>query len=532
MTRQMGLFDKPESFIYKASYNKNLPEKFQDNPLIEALPPLKSDTDLYSALFEPIKEPDLDAPPEVRAALMVDAVKNQFILFPGHFDLAKKIDLMLRSGYVDRDPSTKCRNKLLQSLYEQQQSGGASCSFTSNPKSASSFSILGLPGSGKTIGVERILGLNPQAVRHPVSNLIQIVYLKVECPHNSSLRTLCINFLREIDNVLGTTEADEIGYKEGESSLLEKMKNKVALYSIGILIIDEFQNLNSRKSNSSELFRFIVYLVNNLSLPVIFMGTPEASVILNSGMASARRTIGYGAVTWNPLALDYKNVQKLTDETQEYWTTFTEALWDNNWLVGQNPLTEELKDKWFELSQGVLDIAVKLYIGCQLKAISSGKEVITLALMEYVYKHEFTPVHNLLNTLQDNQASQMSNYPDLDTSSQNKHHFALPEDTYPLKLSSNLDSKKVEKLANIIIKARGITKSKAFEISESLCLEDRNASLEELAQIALKRLEKAKRKKFKKGSNIEDLASKEVHESLSKGVQSMFKFNNDKSAPT
>lgn len=525
---QLGLFDKPKPFIFTARYNKDLPANYLGNPLIEAMTPLKNDAQLFEALYEPIDELDLTASPEARANSLVESIRNQFVLFPSHFELAKKIDLLMRSGYVDRNPSKKDRNALLQEMYEQSQAGLKQVSFNKRAKGAESILITGYPGGGKSTAADRVLGLNLQVVKHHDLNLIQIMYLKIECPHDSLLKTLCANFMQALDDILGTDYARQIGRREDVGSLLRKMKNRVAQYNIGILIIDEFQNLNSRKNDSSELLRFIVSLVNTIQLPVIFMGTPDAGVMFENRLANARRAIGYGAINWNPLQLNFEHGVKPSAETNELWITFTDALFENCWLTKQTPLNDELRTVWFELSVGVIDIAVKLFIASQLIAISSGTECITIKLMKHVYKHEFKPVHELLDALRTNNVSKVNQYADLAMEKLDKHLFQLPKKIFPMNPNIMIDQVKVDKLASVLTNC-GIDEAKANEASATLCAQHPNTSLKELAGIAISTLPKVKKKNTKKNPDIDVISEKEVNDASVVDFQSLFDFDLSKS---
>ena len=520
---QLGLFDKPKPFIFTAIYNKNLPANFLGNPLIEAMTPLKNDAQLFEALFDPVDEPDLTAPPEVRANFLVESIKNQFILFPSHFELAKKIDLMMRSGFVNRNPSKKDRNSLLQELYAQSQVGGKPINFNSRAKGADSILVTGYPGGGKSTAAERILGLNLQVVEHKELNIIQVMYLIIECPHDSQLKTLCANFMQALDDALGTDYASQVGRREGVNSLLQQMKNLVAQYNVGILVIDEFQNLNSRKNDSSELLRFIVSLVNTIQLPVVFMGTPDAGTMFENRLASARRALGHGSIDWNPLRLDFESGVKPSAETHELWVTFTDALFENCWLTKQTPLHKDLRNIWFELSVGVIDIAVKLFIASQLIAMSSGKERITVGLMKHVYKHEFKPVHELLDALRANDISRLAKFDDLAMEKLDKHIFHMPEKVFPLRPETLVDKDKVEKLTRVL-KENGIDEQKAQEASVKLCTEHSNVSLKTLAEIAISTLPKVNKKRLKKNPGIDLLSEKEVNDAMTGKFQSLFDF--------
>lgn len=525
---QLGLFDKPKPFMFSAQYNKNLPASYLGNPLIEAMTPIKSNKELYDALYEPVAFPDLTAAPEVRANLMVESIKNQFVLFPAHFELAKKIDLMTRLGYLDRNPSKKDRNTLLQELYTQSQAGGRHVNFNTKVNGADSILVTGYPGGGKSTAAERILGLNLQVLKHESLNLIQVIYLKIECPHDSLLKTLCANFMQALDDALGTEYAAQIGRRDAPAALLQQMKNKVAQYNIGILIIDEFQNLNSRKNDSKELLSFIVSLINTLQLPVVFMGTPDAGEIFIKRLASARRAIGQGAINWNPLELNFDHGFKSSAETNDLWITFTDTLFKNCWLTKQTPIDDELRSVWFDLSVGVIDIAVKLFIVSQLIAISSDKECITVKLMKHVYKTEFKPVHDQLAALRTNNVSRIADFDDLAMKKLDKHLFQLPNAIFPLDTETPIDIAKVEKLTELLRK-NGVDDISANETSVNLCEQHKNKSLNKLAELAMSTLPKTKKKPIERPTITDPIFQNEVNEALVSNFQSLFNFDLNKS---
>ncbi|MFY0669878.1 MAG: AAA family ATPase [Alteromonas stellipolaris] len=521
---QLGLFDQPLPKILTAVYNKNLPAHYLGNPLIEAMTPIKTDQQLFDALYEDPSEPDLSAPAEIRMNSLVESIKNQFILFPSHFELAKKIDLMMRSGYVDRNPIRKDRTADLQELYKQAQTGNKQLSFSANPRRAESILITGAPGGGKSTAIERILGLNIQVVKHKSLNLTQVIYLKIECPHDSQLKTLCGNFMQGLDDVLGTNYAAQISGRESVNSLLQQMKNKVAQYNIGILIIDEFQNLNSKKSYSDILLRFIVSLVNTIGLPVVFMGTPDAAGMFEKRLASARRALGVGSMNWNPLQLDFGGSDTSSSVTRELWATFTDALFENCWLSKQTPLDEELQAVWFELSVGIIDIAIKLFVASQLLAISSEKECITVKLMKHVYEEDFKPVHDVLDALRTNNVSKLVQFYDISINKLDEHIFQMPEKIFPIHQDVMVDQVKVDKLSNMLVN-NGIDEMEANETSYNLCAEFPNLSVNELADKAISATPKVKRKLRKRNPEIDSISEKEVNEAMSSNIQSIFDFH-------
>ena len=62
--------------------------------------------------------------------------------------------------------------------------------------------------------MESILSLYPQVIRHAAYRgepmpLTQIVWLKLDCPHDSSRGELCYRFFKAVDDCVGTTYFDQ-----------------------------------------------------------------------------------------------------------------------------------------------------------------------------------------------------------------------------------------------------------------------------------------------------------------------------------
>lgn len=109
--------------------------------------------------------------------------------------LSERISLMIRGGYVGRNPNTGKLQQHLQNGYERLQTRDLNAKrFDETESTAHSMAIIGCSGSGKTTSLRRILGSYPQVIFHPALNRHQIVYLKIDCSHDGSLKELCLNF--------------------------------------------------------------------------------------------------------------------------------------------------------------------------------------------------------------------------------------------------------------------------------------------------------------------------------------------------
>lgn len=412
---------KAESHRVVAVYQTAKLSAYQGNPLIEALPPLNSFLNDSSALKGSLRctIEDIHLNGVERAHCICRIIDDFFQQLSQHIQLHERLSLMIRGGYVGRNPETGDWAKHIQNGYELVISGDLKAiKFTDVNSTAQSMTLIGCSGNGKTTAMKQLLSLYPQVIYHPDRNFEQVVYLKIDCSHDGSLKELCLNFFRAMDRALGTTNYQKqysTSKRPSIETLLAAMAQVANSHAVGVLIIDEIQHLSrSRSGGSEKMLNFFVTLVNTIGLPVILVGTPRAREIFEADMRSARRGSGLGAIFWDPM-----------EEGRE-WKALTDKLWSLQWLQKRDEvLSDEIRALWYDLSQGVLDIVVKLFVLCQLRAIATRVERITPKLMQQVYQDELKPVHPMLAALRSGDVEEMIKFSDLKLSDTDKKIMEL-----------------------------------------------------------------------------------------------------------
>lgn len=404
------------STMVKAVYREATIEKYKGNPFIEALPPPLSIEQIRKGLKGEVRfnHSDIFALGQDRAHLITSLLDDFFQPLPQHVQLSEKISLMIHQGYIGRNLCDGSLNSHMQNGYERIMQGDLSAfRFHHTKSTALSLSLIGCSGSGKTTTLNRILSTYPQVIFHESYNHTQVVYLKVDCPHDGSLKSLCINFFRALDQALNTDyETRYTRRRHGVETLLALMSQAATSHAIGVLVIDEIQHLSrSRSGGIEKMLSFFVTLVNTIGLPVIFVGTPKARPIFEMDLRSARRGAGFGALQWEPMK---KESDSNDGGKRTSWQAFTDTLWKYQWLQKREEnLSSEVRNCWFDLSQGVLDVVVKLFVLAQLRAIATGIERITSGLLQKVYEDELKPVHPMLAALRSNDPERIAEYSDL-----------------------------------------------------------------------------------------------------------------------
>ena len=157
-----------------ARYQEQQLPEYQDNPLISALPPipdLQEVVDLLQQLpgFEP-QEALLDG--RLRAHAIARLLHGFFQPLSHHLELESKISLMIRQGYIGRNPASGAWYAHLQNGYRRVEEEDLDAAvYQSVSSTANSLSLFGCSGCGKTRTLERILGMYPQALHHPDYNI-------------------------------------------------------------------------------------------------------------------------------------------------------------------------------------------------------------------------------------------------------------------------------------------------------------------------------------------------------------------------
>lgn len=384
--------------------------EYHGNPFIARLPPLANQRENHESLksFPGLETHELGLPPHIRTHCIARLAKC-FLPQARQVDLAGRFSLLLRQGYVGRNPLTHDYLRHVNNGVDRIEAGSLDAR-GSRPveNTATSFALLGCPGVGKTLAMQRVLAQYPQTIQHdePFS-LVQIVWLRLEAPALGSLRQLGLDFFQAVDQLVGTDYVKRYATRTTVEQMLLHMAHVAHLHALGVLVIDEIQNLRGAKVGAGDLMQFLVKLVNTIGLPVIPIGTMGALPILQASFSQARRSTGLGSLLWDRMAPD------------GVWDGFLKELWKYQWTHPATPLTPGLNAAMYDESQGVADLAVKLFMLVQLRLMAIAEvrpgqaETLTEELIRKVASEEFSIVAPMIDALRSNDAVKISKYNDL-----------------------------------------------------------------------------------------------------------------------
>lgn len=400
--------------VTKPNYIEQEVKEYEGNAFIEALPPICDNEDVSEGLlFYPlVSERELILKKNVRFHL-IRRLRNFNQPLPVHFDIERKISVLIRRGYLARNPTSKEFVGKLQALNEVREQKKSLDDEkvikelnTYIRSTADCISVIGISGIGKTTAIEKLLLMYPQVIYHQEyhGNLLtrtQIVWLKIDSPYDGSLKTLCKSFFKAIDDVLGDSNYFRKYQSETVSTMMIRMAYLSTLYSIGLLVIDEIQFLVKSKSESDQILNFLVTLTNTIGLPLILVGTFKAIKMLDKELKSARRVCSEAGIVWGRM------------ENDQGWEMFLESMWDHQYLKQKTPLSDELLEVMYDESQGITGIAVSLFILSQSRALFTKDEKITPELIRKTSKKDLFIIQKILKALREGDNEKLIQYEDV-----------------------------------------------------------------------------------------------------------------------
>lgn len=401
---QVSRLEKP---VVEAVYATQRLPRYIGNPLIEALPPALTEESCAEYLLDLPDFPDgcTEWPQHERLA-MIEQLSDFMCPLGRHIKFGLAIDSAIRNGYVARSPMTKEHNQLRQELYERGQKGapnyGDDSSMRRLVSTAVTTALLGLSGQGKTSMSKRIAGRYPSAIYHPKYGIYQVPIIHFDAPFKgASVKTLCCSILRALDEALPGTNYLATYAGPSSRTSTEKLQTTCAMlmhmHFVGLLVIDEIQFLIKAGSSNGDIMSALVSASNELGVPILFVGTPKASRILTLELHAARRSVGHGSSEWWSLN------RSESIENPDEWEDLLSTLWEYQYVKTYTPLTDEISTAIFELTQGIIDLTIKLFSAVQWTAILDRSETITLELIGDVWNNDFKAVHQWVAAIATNQ---------------------------------------------------------------------------------------------------------------------------------
>lgn len=243
-----------------------------------------------------------------------------------------------------------------------------------------SFTIIGESGIGKSSAVSRVVNILAESPVIEINNSKVIPCLQVQAPADSSIKGLLLEILRKADEVLETKYHENAIRSHSTTDMLIGTVSQVALNHIGLLIVDEIQNVVNSK-NGRNIVGALTQLINNSGVSIAMVGTPECTIFFEQAFMLARRSLG----------LKYKAME-YGDEFKNFCRIILQYCY-----VKEPPTINEAMLLWlYNHSQGNVSVVVSLIYDGQEMAILEGTERLDIATLTKAFDSRMTMLHDFL----------------------------------------------------------------------------------------------------------------------------------------
>ncbi len=245
-----------------------------------------------------------------------------------------------------------------------------------------SFTIIGESGIGKSSAVSRAVNILSESPILEAGSTVIIPCLQVQAPADSSVKGLLLEILRKTDELLRTKHYENAIRSHATTDMLIGIVSQVALNHIGLLIVDEIQNVVNSK-NGKVIVGTLTQLINNSGVSICMVGTPESTVFFDSAMMLARRSLGL-----NYTSMDYG------DEFRNFCKAMLLYCY-----VKEQPKVDEALFLWlYNHSKGNVSIVSGIIHDAQEIAILEGSEKLNISAFETAYERRLYMLHEYIDT--------------------------------------------------------------------------------------------------------------------------------------
>ena len=347
--------------------------------LIKELPTMKTGEELTKALevIPPYSEKVRNADATTRL-MALSEIYNVYIPSSMSHEIYSKLYLaMIRSL------QKKCSQQAILQRYENNSAilGREFCGIIG---SADSFTIIGEAGLGKTASIQHAVSLMTEnaiiTTENPHSKIIPT--LTVQCPFDSSVKGMLLEILRKTDEFIGSSYyANAVKSRTSTTDTLIGLVSTVALNHIGLLIVDEIQNVVNNKNNGKNLIGSLTQLINSSGVSICMVGVPSCVPFFQEAMHLARRSLG---LTCSKMYFD-ENFEKTC-----------RILFGYQYVKNKTELTPALLHWLYEHSAGNISVLVSLLHDAQEIAILNGTETLNIASLTEAYQQRLSFLHGFI----------------------------------------------------------------------------------------------------------------------------------------
>lgn len=350
------------------------------NDILKLIPEMKTGDALISALSVlPAYDENIRSQNEAVRLIALSDLYRLYIPSPMTTEIYSKLYLALLRSLQKKMTKTAViqQNQNYRAIQQQEYTGimGGSDSFT----------IIGNSGIGKSSAISRSLSLlQADGIIETEKPYVKIIpCVVVQCPFDSSVKGLLLEILRKVDEVLETDYYKNALKIRVTTDMLIGSVSQVAINHIGLLVVDEIQNVVNSKHGKS-LVGMLTQLINNSGISICMVGTPESSMFFEQAMQLARRSLG---LQYTSLPYD------------KHFYDFCCTLFSYQYTRHKAEITDAIINWLYEHSSGIVSVVVSLIHDAQEIAILNGKEILSIETLNEAYKKRLAMLHSYIEPI-------------------------------------------------------------------------------------------------------------------------------------
>lgn len=235
----------------------------------------------------------------------------------------------------------------------------------------------------------------PQVIIHKKHGIAQLVWIKVECPPDGSLKQLMYWILEQVDVVMGSNYRSYIRERSPLDDRMALVGQVLEKHFTGLLVIDEIQNVLTDVKRHYRNIDFFMTFANRIRVPTMHVGLPSAVRLYPNNLHSKRRATDSGIRLLPP---------KMPNKE---WSAYLRELLRYQW-TDKLATKEDLEPVMREKSQRNPSLATSLFMLAQTMAIEKGLESLTSAFIRDVANRHFTIIRPLTEAIKSNNAEMIA----------------------------------------------------------------------------------------------------------------------------
>ena len=344
--------------------------------LLNQLSTMKTGKELLSEMTVlPAYDPNIRAQPSTVRLMALSDIYNIYIPSSMSVEIYSKLYLALLRSLQKKEGITAQiqRNENHKRIIQRESNsilGGAD-----------SFTIVGMSGIGKSTAINRAIDIITEKKLLENAHTKIIPCLIVQCPFDCSAKGLLLEILRKVDTFLNSDYYPKALKNRITTDMLLGNVAQIALNHIGLLIVDEIQNVVDHK-NGKSLVSLLTQLINSSGISIALIGTPESALFFEQALQLARRALGlyYGAA-----------------EYDQFFYDFCATLFRYQYTRHKTDLSDSIVQWLYDHSGGIVSVVVSLIHDAQEIAILNATETLNLDTLNEAYAKRLTMLHSYIS---------------------------------------------------------------------------------------------------------------------------------------